>query len=111
LEVSGRRQRRIADEVVKQRKENHMVLRGSHRLPVTCVTLSNDETTAFTASKDGSIVKCMTSSLDTDSLLAVESNISLWHQRGRIKWKKRGDCGIRERKGQEIFYTGYIDGE
>lgn len=38
--------------------ENIKILRG-HQLPVTCVVVSHDNKYIFSASKDGTIIKCM----------------------------------------------------
>lgn len=58
MEASGKHRRRLAEEVEGKTIDEQSIrkIRG-HRLPLTCLALSHDDRTAFTASKDGSIIQ------------------------------------------------------
>ncbi|XP_071611880.1 U3 small nucleolar RNA-interacting protein 2 [Heliangelus exortis] len=57
LEQKGRLQRLVAKEVQPPDPTSIRELRG-HRLPVTCLVISPDDKFIFSASKDGSLIKC-----------------------------------------------------
>ncbi|XP_061202884.1 U3 small nucleolar RNA-interacting protein 2 [Neopsephotus bourkii] len=57
LEQKGRLQRLVAKDVQPPDPASIRVLRG-HQLPVTCVVISPDDRFIFSASKDGSLIKC-----------------------------------------------------
>nr|XP_037281754.1 LOW QUALITY PROTEIN: U3 small nucleolar RNA-interacting protein 2-like [Rhipicephalus microplus] len=56
LEQSGQLHKKIADNVQGVDKERMLVLKG-HKLPVTCVTVSQDGQHIFSGSKDCAIIK------------------------------------------------------
>lgn len=56
LENAGRLKKQIADRCVQPTSDELCVLRG-HKLPITCLTLTSDGKTLFTASKDCCIIK------------------------------------------------------
>jgi len=58
LKLRGKLKKKVAENL-RQRKSSSFgtrIMRG-HRLPVTCVALSADDSTAYSGSKDGSIIK------------------------------------------------------
>ncbi|RMB99977.1 hypothetical protein DUI87_23386 [Hirundo rustica rustica] len=57
LEQKGRLQRLVAKDVQPPDPARIRVLRG-HQLPVTCLVISPDDKFIFSASKDGSLIKC-----------------------------------------------------
>ncbi|KAM9276866.1 LOW QUALITY PROTEIN: U3 small nucleolar RNA-interacting protein 2 [Morus bassanus] len=57
LEQKGRLQRLVAKDVQPPDPAIIRVLRG-HQLPVTCLVISPDDRFIFSASKDGSLIKC-----------------------------------------------------
>ncbi|NWV77962.1 U3IP2 protein, partial [Dasyornis broadbenti] len=57
LEQKGRLQRLVAKNVQPPDPASICVLRG-HQLPVTCLVISPDNRYIFSASKDGSLIKC-----------------------------------------------------
>ncbi|XP_064311738.1 coiled-coil domain-containing protein 86-like [Phalacrocorax carbo] len=57
LEQKGRLQRLVAKDVQPPDPASIRVLRG-HQLPVTCLVISPDDRFIFSASKDGSLIKC-----------------------------------------------------
>ncbi|NXF38229.1 U3IP2 protein, partial [Nyctibius bracteatus] len=57
LEQKGRLQRPVAKDVQLPDPASIRVLRG-HQLPVTCLVISPDDRFIFSASKDGSVIKC-----------------------------------------------------
>ncbi|NXI38790.1 U3IP2 protein, partial [Galbula dea] len=57
LEQKGRLQRLVAKDVQPPDPASIRVLRG-HQLPVTCLVISPDDKFIFSASKDGSLIKC-----------------------------------------------------
>ncbi|NXO01748.1 U3IP2 protein, partial [Rhinopomastus cyanomelas] len=57
LEQRGQLQRPVAREVQAPDLTSIRVLRG-HQLPVTCLVISPDDKFIFSASKDGSLIKC-----------------------------------------------------
>ncbi|KFV73813.1 U3 small nucleolar RNA-interacting protein 2, partial [Dryobates pubescens] len=57
LEQRGRLQRLVAKDVQPPDPASIRVLRG-HQLPVTCLVISPDDRFIFSASKDGSLIKC-----------------------------------------------------
>ncbi|KAM9271826.1 LOW QUALITY PROTEIN: U3 small nucleolar RNA-interacting protein 2 [Cariama cristata] len=57
LEQKGRLQRLVAKDVQPPDPASIRVLRG-HQLPITCLVISPDDKVIFSASKDGSLIKC-----------------------------------------------------
>ncbi|KAM6121261.1 U3 small nucleolar RNA-interacting protein 2 [Pterocles gutturalis] len=57
LEQKGRLQRQVAKDVQPPDPASIRMLRG-HQLPVTCLVISPDDRFIFSASKDGSLIKC-----------------------------------------------------
>ncbi|KAM4654619.1 U3 small nucleolar RNA-interacting protein 2 [Amazona ochrocephala] len=57
LEQKGRLQRLVAKDVQPPDPASIRVFRG-HQLPVTCLVISPDDRFIFSASKDGSLIKC-----------------------------------------------------
>ncbi|NWX77445.1 U3IP2 protein, partial [Alca torda] len=57
LEQKGQLQRLVAKDVQPPDPASIRVLRG-HQLPVTCLVISPDDRFIFSASKDGTIIKC-----------------------------------------------------
>lgn len=58
LKLRGKLTRKVADQVRKKDSSlfSKRILRG-HRLPVTCVALTSDDSLAYSGSKDGAIIK------------------------------------------------------
>ncbi|KAK4815051.1 hypothetical protein QYF61_015335, partial [Mycteria americana] len=86
LEQKGRLQRLVAKDVQPPDPASIRVLRG-HQLPVTCLVISPDDRFIFSASKDGSLIKCKCS---LGSRLAVPPASTL---RGPCSSRTAGACG------------------
>lgn len=97
LEASGRHRRRLAHEVaardVAAAEAGIRAIRG-HQLPLTCVALADDEKTAYTGSKDGTIIQ-----------YDVETGKRLWRggraPRREVNEKKASKGKGRGKKGKQ----------
>ena len=59
LETAGKLRRFVADEYIRPESEEIKVLKSKHqKLPVTCLTVTNDGKFIYSGSKDCSIMKC-----------------------------------------------------
>jgi len=92
FESRGRRKRKLGDQLsgVTIAPENIRFVRG-HHLPVTCIALSPDEKTAFTGSKDCTIIKW-----DLETGKKVNTIVGSRHENPKkVFWSYRTSFGSR----------------
>jgi ribosomal RNA-processing protein 9 len=95
MEAKGKRIKRIAHSI-EGVKDFQISLSRGHDLSATCVALSGDEHTAFTGSKDASIIKCKSKGIVVfadGAVDDVETGKKLWRYLGNPTGKAKNPDG------------------
>ncbi|OWK63641.1 U3 small nucleolar RNA-interacting protein 2 [Lonchura striata] len=106
LEQRGRLQRLVAKDVQPPDPARIHVLRG-HQLPVTCLVISPDDRFIFSASKDGSLIKCKLCGRLTDTFGKVPVGDCDDFPAGEVDSGKRLCVVPGGKKGTEERHMGH----